>query len=318
MANISRKGLSDWVGADGAELLREGGLFDSSRFHFSKPITETVAELLVRLPTLKVLQFHDVKPDRKTMALLNEVVFRQRKDVTLRVFGYPDNWPDISFLEDLPEVERFDWDTNVFGSTKPLHKLIRLVHLGVGDSQPKPKISLDFVTDFSRTLESLSIAGDYKDTFSVIPQLGKLKSVWFVSTKTAGFEFLEGLDIDTIGNYGSRVANFDFLGKLNTLKRVWIKTNSTLKNVDFIVDLERLERLQLLFISKLTRFPSCERLKKLNLIFAHECNRLVDISEIKKLRGVNISVSGKALKDRMFSTPDFSMSEALEASGRYL
>lgn len=310
--------ISKWFDDRDAGRLKDAGLLDPSRFHSRKPLDKGIVERLANLPTLKVFQFHDVKPDQKTLQLLNEELFRKRKDVNLRVFGYSDTWADIGFLEDLPEVERFDWETVVFGSTKPLNQLKKLVHLGLGLSQPKPKISLSFVADFNHTLESLSIYGDYKDTVSVIPQLHKLTSVWFMSTKLAGFDFLEGLNIETLGNYGGRVSSFEFLRNLDTLKRVWIKTNATLPNIDFIVDLKTLERLELLYVAKLTRFPICEHLKKLNLIFAFECNRLVDISEIKKLQGVRISVSGKALERRHYSTSDFSMSEALSAGGNYL
>ena len=318
MADSRYRYLKRWVSSSDEDLLRKAGLLDPSRFHSLKPINRHIAELLVKLPTLKVFQFHDVKPDRPSLSLLNEIVFRNRKDITLRVFDHRDSWADISFLEDLSQVERFDWDTTVFGSTEPLHRLKKLVHLGLGMGQPKPKISLNFVTDFCETLESLSIDGDYKDTLSVIPKLRKLKSVWFVSTKLEGFEFLEGLGIETIGNYGGRVGSFEFLRTLGSLKRVWIKTNATLENIDFIEDLSKLERLELFYVAKLTRFPKCEHLKKLNLIFAFECNRIVDITEIKKLEGVQIRISGKALKGRQYSTPDFSMARALDAGGRYL
>ena len=310
--------VSRWFDDRDAGRLKDAGLLDPSRFDSRKPLDKDIVEKLAKLPTLRVFQFHDVKPNQKTLRLLNEEFFRTRKDVNLRVYGYPDTWADIGFLADLPEVERFDWDTKVFGSTKPLTGLKRLVHLGLGFTQPKPKISLGFVADFKETLERLSIEGDYKDTFSVIPQLQKLKSVWFVSTKLSGFDFLEGLSIETLGNYGGRVGSFEFLRSLDTLKRVWIKTNATLRNIDFIEHLKNLERLELLYVAKLTRFPKCEHLHKLNLIFAYECNRLVDISEIKKLQGVKISVSGKALEGRNYSTPDFSLSEALDAGGRYL
>jgi Leucine-rich repeat (LRR) protein len=307
MANTWYEYLKKWLSFSDADLLRTAGLLDPRVFHCREPINQYIADLLVKLPTLKVFQFHDVKPGRKTLDVLNDVFFQKRKDVTLRVYGYPDTWADISFLEYLPEVERFDWHTAVFGPTASLHQMKRLVHLGLGDTQPKPKISLNFVKDFSNTLESLSIEGDYKDTLTAIPELRKLKTVWFTSTKLTGFDFLEGLDIETLRNYGGRVGSFEFLRKLSSLKRVWIKTNPTLENIDFIEDLRNLQRLELYYVSKLTRFPKCEHLKDLELIFASECNRLIDISEIKKLRGVKIYVGGKSLKGRNYSTPDFTL-----------
>jgi hypothetical protein len=172
--------------------------------------------------------------------------------------------------------------------------------------------------DFSETLESLSIDGDYKNTLNVIPQLKNLKSVWFVSTKLDGFNFLQGLPIETLGNYGGRVASFEYLRNLKKIRRVWIKTNTKIESLDFLEDLPNLERIELYFLSKITQFPKCDHLKKLKLVFAYECNRLEDISELKKLSGVKISVGGKALKGRLYKTDDFSLSEALDADGRVL
>lgn len=311
------KSLEKWFSHTESNALLEAGLFDTSRFHCTKPLRKSVAEMLVRLPSLRVFQFGDVKPDTGSLRLLNEILFANRKDVTLRVFGLS-TWTDISFLKSLPEVERFDWEVDVFGSVVPLGSLKKLMHLGLGLERPKPKIDLQFLHEFSNTLESLSLAGDYKGAHEVIPQLSRLKSAWFVSTKLSDFEFLAGLPIETLGNYGGRVQSFDFVGKLKSLRRLWIKTNAKLERLDFIGELPNLERIELYFLAKITRFPRCEHLKKLNLILAYECNRLSDISELQNLSGVKISVSGKAIKNRLYQTPDFSWSDALNVSGRFL
>jgi len=276
------------------------GLISAKIFHSRQPVTYSIAEQLLALPKLKVIQFHDIKPDEKTLNILNDVIFKNRKDITLRVYGYPDTWSDISFLNFLPDLERFDWDTAVFGSNEPLYKLKKLVHLGLGFTQPKPKISLQFVTDFSNTLESLSLDGDYKDLLITIPTLKKLKSFWLTSTKLKGFDFLQGLPIETIGNYGGRVESFDFLVNIQSLKKIWIKTNSKIKNIDFIEELPNLEEIELQYVAKITRFPKCDHLKKLKRIFAFECNRLEDISEVKKLKISDISISGSKLPGRHF------------------
>ncbi len=310
--------LGRTLGDQKARRLVDAGLLDSSRFQYRKPIDVEVARLLHDLKSLRVIQFHEVMPDARSLELLNYEIFAKRKEISFRVFGYGDRWADISILRNLPEVERFDWESVIFGSIEPLYSLRKLVHLGIGLTQPKPKISLDFVLNFSESIESLSIDGDYKNTLTVIPQLKKLRSVWFVSTKFDGFDFLEGLPIETLGNYGGRVGSFEFLRKLKTIRRLWIKTNSKIEDIDFIEDLPNLERIELLYLARITRFPKCVHLKKLKLIFAYECNRLTDISELQKLSGVKVSVCGKALKDRWFRTNDFSLSEALDAGGRYL
>jgi len=315
--NPVQNDLQRWFSPAESKELVEAGLFDPSRFHCEKPLKRSVTELLVKLPLLKVFQFHDFKPDNRTLKHLNEILFANRKDVSLRVFG-DTIWTDISCLKELPEVQRLDWEVDVFGSVEPLRSLKKVVHLGLGLERPKPKIDLQFLLEFRNTLESLSLAGDYKSEHSVIPQLYGLKSAWFVSTKLADFGLLDGLPIETLGNYGGRVKSFDFVRNLKSLKRLWIKTNATLGSIDFIEELPNLERIELYFLSKIARFPKCDHLKKLELILAHECNRLSDISELQTLSGVKISVSGKAIKKHSYQTPDFSLSEALNVSGRFL
>jgi hypothetical protein len=276
------------------------GLVSADRFHSRQPISHSVAQQLVEMPRLKFIQFHDIKPDKTTLNILNDVIFKRRKDITLRVYGYPDTWTDISFLNLLPDLERFDWDTAVFGSYEPLYKLNKLIHLGLGFTQPKPKISLKFITDFKNTLESLNLEGDYKDLLTTIPQLENLKTIWLVSTKLKCFDFLQGLALETIGNYGGRVESFEFLANIQSLKKLWIKTNSKIENIDFIEHLPNLENIGLQYVAKVKRFPKCDHLKHLKRIFAFECNKLEDISEVKKLNNCEILITGNKLEGRHY------------------
>ncbi len=276
------------------------GLISPDRFHCRQPVSYSVADQLIKMPQLEVIQFHDIKPDVTTLNVLNDVIFKRRKDITLRVYGYTDTWADISFLRLLPDLERFDWDTAVFGSHEPLYKLNRLVHLGLGFTQPNPKISLKFVADFKDTIESLKLEGDYKDFLTTIPLLKNLTTLWLISTKLKGFDCLQGLPVETIGNYGGKVENFDSLSKIQTLRKIWIKTNKRIENIDFIEELPNLEDIELQYVFKITKFPKCEHLKKLSRIFAFECNSLEDISEVKKLKNCSILISGNKLEGRHY------------------
>jgi hypothetical protein len=115
--------LSKTIGERDARRLARAGLLDSRRFHYREPIDAKVARLLHDLPSLRWIQFHDVKPNPRSLSLLNDEVFSKRKEISLRVFGYGDTWADISLLRHLPEVERFDWESVVFGPTEPLFAL---------------------------------------------------------------------------------------------------------------------------------------------------------------------------------------------------
>ena len=276
------------------------GLISSDRFHSNGVITYDMAEMLLEMPKLRVIQFHEVRPDSTSLKALNDVVFKRRKDITLRVYGNSEIWGDISFLNLLPDLERFDWDVFAFGPTEPLYKLNKLTHLGLGLIQPRPKISLKFTEDFKETLTSLKVTGDYRDFIDTIPNLRRLSTIWLTSTKLDNFDFLMELPIETIGNYGGRVKNFDCLRNLQTLKKVWIKTNFKLENIDFIENPPNLEDIEMQYVAKVTRFPKCDHLKNLKRIFLFECNGLEDIEEVKKMASCEIYVGGKKVPGKYY------------------
>jgi len=257
------------------------------------------------MPALSVIQFSDVKPDEKTLHHLNEFVFKNRKDIALRVYGYSGSWKDISFLAHLPELECFDWDSDEFLSFDPLYKLKKLVQLGMGFGYPKAKISVAFLADFKETLTSINMLGDYKDFVTTAPKLIKLSTVWLSSMKLKSFDFLAGLPIEILANYGGRVGSFDFVRQLKTIKRIWLKTNATLDEFDFISELPLLETIELYYVSKLIRFPKCDHLPNLTKVVASDCNRLCDISEVLKLKNCNISVYGKMVPGKFYKKEYF-------------
>jgi hypothetical protein len=69
-----------------------------------------------------------------------------------------------------------------------------------------------------------------------------------------------------------------------------------LGNIDFIEGLNSLEKILLMYMSKITYFPKMDKLEKIKRITLYECNRLEDINELKKLDGVKIKVWGKMIK----------------------
>jgi len=279
------------------------GLVTPDRYHCHATLSEKMAKQLVDMPALSVIQFSDVKPDEKTLHHLNELVFKDRKDITLRVYGYGDSWKDIGFLARLPELERFDWDSDQFLSFDPLYKLKKLVSLGMGFGCPKPKISVAFLADFKETLTAINMLGDYKDFIETIPKLVNLSTIWLSTMKLKDFGFLAGLPIETLANYGGRVNSFDFVNQLKTIRHIWIKTNATLADFDFISELPLLETIEMYYVSKLIRFPKCDHLPNLTKVVASDCNRLCDISEVRKLKNCNISLYGKKVPGKFYRVP---------------
>lgn len=283
-------------------------LISADRFQISKTLSKIIAEQLLDKEKLKVVQFSNYKPDEETLKNLNQVLFKIRKDLTLRIYPHsdPNFWSDVSFLNNLPEVQRLNWDSDVFDSFEPLYKLKKLVHLGLGDWQRNHKISLDFLNDFNKTLESINLHGDYKNLVDTISTLKLLKNIQFVSTKLENFKFLENLPIENFRNYGSRVKSFEDLKNLKELKKIWIKTNTKIENIDFIEDLYNVEEIELLYVSKITKIPNLGHLKKLKKVFIFECNRLEDIKEIKKLKNCSVYASGKMIEGNYYKNESLS------------
>lgn len=274
------------------------GFVNNDRFQYTNQLSLTDATELANDPELKCIQISKDKPDLQSLEILNELVFKQRKDITLRIYR---DWEDIHLLKHLPELERFDWDVVYPGNPiLPLYHLKKIRHLSFGMFPGKSKFSLGFIKDFASTLESLQVAGDFMDLIPAIPQLSNLKSISFYSVKLPGFEFLEGLPIKKLSNIGSKVDNFSYLPGLLDIKELFIKDNTKILDIDFIQEMYNLEKLTVYYVSKVTRFPKCDHLKHLKFISFFECNRLQDIEELKKLSNCLILVTGNMLPGRCY------------------
>lgn len=273
---------------------------DRDFFHFREELSAPDCRTLADHAALKRIQFHEARPSRKTLELINEIVFARRKDVALRVYGYGDEWADISFLSLLPELERFNWETDTFGPLEPLYLLKRLTALGLGFSNAKKKaLSLRFLTDFTQSLEGVTLMGDYKHIES-LGELTNLKLAWFASTKLENFDFITHLPLETFGNYGSRVKSFDSLTAIKSIKSLWIKAHNNLTEIDFVRGLTNLERLELFWLPRLVRLPDLSHLEKLKYIQVFQGKRFEDYSGALNLRNCHITVSGPLIRPNRF------------------
>ena len=172
-----------------------------------------------------------------------------------------------------------------------------------GNFTPKTPFDLKNLLQFSDTLERLSLyGGDYINLEVMFNQMPKLRSI-DVDTQKIDFSLIvENLIIEYLGSHGTRTKEWNGITKLKNLKELRINGNIVLENIDFLQQLNNLERVNLHNCSKITRFPDLRGLTKLNLINAQMCNRLEDISELKKLENVRVGVSGKMIKGGYYNT----------------
>src|ERR1700730_16994465 len=85
------------------------------RVEFSRNLSRSEVEQLVSDPEIRTLQCSSpVEPD--TWDLLNIILFAQRPEITLRVYGFYSSTCDLSFLNRMKNVRRFSADCLMKGN----------------------------------------------------------------------------------------------------------------------------------------------------------------------------------------------------------
>jgi hypothetical protein len=236
-------------------------------------------------------------PNENDLKILNNY-FKKHKNSCFFGISGDESWQ----IPLLPEVENFRlnvWNAEAIELLKS--NVVRKLEI----THPPESKKTDFagLLHFKDTIEELSFAGDYKNMETTIGQLENLRALHFSSVKFKTLSFLENLKkLDDFSYYGSRIEDWSDLSKVISIKKLFIKTNTNLENIDFVSHLVNIEELELWYVSKLVRFPNCEHLKQLKKVLAYDCNRLSDIEELKKLKNVYIQANGKMMPNLFYHT----------------
>jgi hypothetical protein len=231
------------------------------------------------------VQFRTMEPNENDLVIINDF-FKEFPEIYLR-------WINPNWLKYLPNLQKFRMSFMIESFEKI--KNHKVVGLYLENSLSK-KDDLTIINQFNETLEELHIEGEAKNADKIISQFKRLKKLGLSSVKLNDLNFLENINLEYFYNYGSRVKDFSYLGNINSLKTLYLKTNTTLDNLDFIANLSKLEYILIMYFSNITYFPNSERLKNIKNITLAYCNRLENIEEIKKLENVEVRVSGKLVK----------------------
>jgi hypothetical protein len=230
------------------------------------------------------IQFGDIEPNEGDLKILNRYLGENKKAIFHNIRN---SW----WLSYLPNLERFGF--NDF--TPDAIELIRKNKVRYLDfvNEPGKKYDLSVLSGFKHTLEYLGITGEYKNTESIINEMTGLK---ILQIRRMAFDVhlleSEKSNIENIFYYGSKISGLDDLSKLKRLKKINLKKNIKIENIDFIGNMHNLEAIDLSFFSKLTIFPNVDNLKKLKTVFIWNCNRLNNIENLRRLKNVNVKVWG--------------------------
>ena len=252
-------------------------------------IDNNIIELIAKADLSKVewIQFHSMEPSENDLIVISKF-FKKFPQIYLR-------WIEPLWIKHLPDLQKFSFDfTNENIELIKSHKVVGLCF----ENELTKKDDLTILYCFTETLEELQFSGNIKDIDKIIGKFKKLKKLKLESVKMDNLNFLKGINLEYFYNYGSRIKDLSYLGKINTLKTLYLKANTTLENIDFIENLNNLETIELQYLSKITYFPKTNDFKRMKNIIIYQCNRLTDIEELKRLNDVRISVWGKLIEYR--------------------
>lgn len=274
----------------------------TGQYEISSGFTKRELRRLVSNNTVKHLQFSSPL-SQKEIGRLEKIVFAERPDISLRVYGHYSTECDLKFLEQIPSLKKLSVDClqNATG-VEVVTKLRNLEMLGVGifnldnfdflsevtpdlkklllhsTKSKKPKI--DVISRF-KGLEYLYLEGQQKGIES-ISSLEHLKEIVLRSISTSNLEFLENkselwsVDIKLGG-----IKNFDALKSLPSLKYLELWQIRGLSDLSFISNLESLQHLFIQSLKQVTKTPDTSSLKNLRRIYFENLKGLENLDTLE-------------------------------------
>jgi len=243
----------------------------------------------------------------KEIDTLENVVFSQRSDITLRIYGHYKDECNLSFLRRLPSLRKVTVDClmNAKG-IEVVTELNNLETLGVGifdldnfdflneinpnlkqlhlHQTKSKKPSIGAIARFAQ-LEELYLEAQSKGIES-INSLKKLQAVTLRSISTPNVDYLKGLEqLWSVDIKLGGIRDFNSLKSLQSLKYLELWQVRELSDISFISDLTSLQNLFIQSLANVEELPSLEKLYKLKRIY------LENLKGLKKLDALRTAPS---------------------------
>ncbi|MBS7565750.1 hypothetical protein KHS38_15180 [Mucilaginibacter sp. Bleaf8] len=274
----------------------------NERYQITTGFKKRGLKKLTNNPKTSVIQFSSPLTEKEIEAL-EEFVFAERPDITLRVFGHYMDDLDLNFLKRIPSLRSFSADSlrktkgiEVLTGLKGLESLTigiyeldnfdfldginpGLKQLSLHRTQSK-KPSIDKLTRFVN-LEELYLEGHFKGIASV-NSLKKLKKITLRSISTPDLNYLTGLEeLWSVDIKLGSIKNFDALSSLPNLKYLEMWQVRGLTDLSFVANLTALQNLFLQSLPDVKELPNLDRLYKLRRIYLENMKGLQKLDPLK-------------------------------------
>ncbi len=272
------------------------------RYQIFRGVTKDELTKVAKDPKARTLQFAEPLSD-KEIQLLHSIVFSNRPDITLRVFGFYGHSCDLKFLQGIPSAKNIFVDClqNATG-VEVLTKFATLDKLAIGIYNLE---NFDFLKDISPDITELSIeqTASKEPSIEVIKRFSNLRYLYLeaqqkgievvqelknlekivlrsITTKDVGYldrlEKLWSVDIKLGG-----IKQFDTLTKLQNLKYLELWQVRGLSDLNFISDIQSLQNLFIQSLKQVTKIPSLDKSKKLRRIYLENLKGLTDLTSLE-------------------------------------
>lgn len=201
------------------------------------------------------------KVSLKTYKILNDSIFSVKPNICLRLYGWSDKI-DLKILDKMKNLQHLSIDHYEVVNEQSISHLKELKSLSL---ETKNIINYDFLNDINENLEKLSIIADdtkqHKVDISQITRFKKLKSFCVL---------------------GHNKNIEQAISQLENLEVLILSKIKTIKNLDFVTSLKKLEYLHLKSIP-LTNFDALESLPRLKFIEFYKVENLENLNFINKM-----------------------------------
>lgn len=255
------------------------------KYQISKGVKRHELEALASDPRTKYLQF-DHPLSSQEIDWLESVVFSQRPDISLRIYGFHQDACDFSFLSQLPSLRILHADyLSEVSNIDALSELKHLSELGIGITQLK---NLDFLALLPSTLKKLYLSQTQSKSLhlGVLSRFSDLKYLYLESFHK-GIETLAALQ--QLEEIVLRSVSLNDLAFLSGLKHLWsldLKLGG-LKHPSSIALIKQLRYLELWQVRGINDLAFISELTDLQNLFIQslpQVKQLPDFSKNKALR----------------------------------